>query len=204
MSSLLGALRSAPSAVGEITLYRLFDVGYEIDLGRASERLAGSGPERARPTRGEAQAIQIANPPVNVRLGLEPVEVDGALQPAELSARLFDFGVVSLRATFSMEEPRPWGEWAATGARIGTQDAADRPENRPTQPLTPALAASQRARSSDSAHTTAAATIAYGCCRNVEGRKCWRYSANAGSVLAGLKWCANANGRPSIPATWAL
>src|SRR4051812_42447101 len=27
------------------------------------------------------------------------------------------------------------------GARIGTQDAADRPENRPTQPLTPALAA---------------------------------------------------------------
>jgi hypothetical protein len=122
MSSLLGALRSAPSAVGEITLYRLFDVGYEIDLGRASERLAGSGPQRARPARGEAQAIQIANPPVNVRLGLEPVEVDGAQQPAELSARLFDFGVVSLRATFSMEEPRPWGEWAATGARIGTQD----------------------------------------------------------------------------------
>lgn len=122
MSSLLGVERSAPSAVGDITLYRLFDVGYEIDLARASELLAGSGPERARPSRGEAHAIQIANPPVTVRLGPEPVEVDGATKPAELSARLFDFGVVSLRATFSMSSPRPWGEWAAAGARIAAQD----------------------------------------------------------------------------------
>src|SRR5438034_9751813 len=51
-----------PRVHGEAIVYRLFDVGYAIALDRASDLLASSGPERRRPSRGEAQTIQIPNP----------------------------------------------------------------------------------------------------------------------------------------------
>jgi hypothetical protein len=88
----------APWARGDLTFYRLYDVAYEIDLGGASRALAANAPERPRPVRGEAQAIQIPNPPVTVRLGNESIVVAGAGQSVEFSARIFDFGeVVSVR-----------------------------------------------------------------------------------------------------------
>lgn len=115
-----------PCASGDITLYRLYDVGYEIDLERAFDLLTANAPERARPARGEAQAIQIANPPVTVRLGIEEVSIGGVSRPVELSARLFDFGVLSVRATISMETPRTWADWTATGATVAAEDWAPR------------------------------------------------------------------------------
>ena len=70
---------------GAVVVYRLFDVGYAIDLGRALELLASSAPERVRPLRGEAQALQIRNPPVTVLLGTEALLVGGRPQTVELS-----------------------------------------------------------------------------------------------------------------------
>ncbi|HEV2104331.1 MAG TPA: hypothetical protein VGU27_01285 [Candidatus Eisenbacteria bacterium] len=104
---------------GEAVVYRLYDVGYEIRLDQAFERLAASGPERPRPVRGEAQAIQIPNPPVTVRLGAESVTIAGQPVAAEMSARLFDFGVVSLRARVATPPDAPWREFAAFGAAVG-------------------------------------------------------------------------------------
>ena len=49
--------------------YRLLDMGYSISLDTALNLLASSAPERVRPVRGEAAALQIANPPVSVILG---------------------------------------------------------------------------------------------------------------------------------------
>jgi hypothetical protein len=89
---------------GHVVVYRLFDLGYEIDLDRVFTLLGDSAPERARPVRGEAQAIQIPNPPVTASLGTSAVTVAGETCVAELSARIFDFGVVSLRAR--VEPPR--------------------------------------------------------------------------------------------------
>ena len=103
-------------ATGEAILYRLFEVGYEIHLGTVTELLAPLAPQRAGPGRGEAQAIQIANPPVTVRLGAERVEVGGAPYEAELSARIFDFGVVSLRLAI----PGPADSWS-TFVAFGNQ-----------------------------------------------------------------------------------
>jgi hypothetical protein len=111
---------SAPWASGELTFYRLYDVGYEIDLARAFHGLASSSPERPRPVRGEAQAIQIPNPPVTVRLGSEPVPVGGDLETIDLSARIFDFGVVSMRGHVSWDSPHSWEKWARLGAQVGT------------------------------------------------------------------------------------
>src|SRR5687767_5363614 len=78
---------------GSAIVYRLHDVGYAIDLERASGLLAPSDPVRARPARGEAEAIQIKNPPVSVTLGDAPVMIGGEVRAVRISARVFDFGV---------------------------------------------------------------------------------------------------------------
>ena len=77
--------------------YRLYDIGYEIDLDRASALVAPHASTRERPARSEAQALQIVNPPLSISLGNEMLSVNGAELRAELSARLFDFGTCSLQ-----------------------------------------------------------------------------------------------------------
>ena len=99
---------------GAVIVYRLYDVGYEIHLDRALDLLASSAPERVRPVRGEAQAIQIPNPPITVIIGSEVVVAADRHVDAEVSARIFDFGVVSLRLRVA-PPPLPWAEWARLG-----------------------------------------------------------------------------------------
>ena len=108
---------------GSAVVYRLFDIGYEIALDRALDLLAGSAPERVRPVRGEAQALQISNPPVTVILGHERVTVGGVERPVEISARVFDFGVVSLRARVELPLAMPWAEFSALGLALETAPA---------------------------------------------------------------------------------
>jgi len=109
-----------PLVQGEAIVYRLFDVGYEIDLDRAFDLLGGSAPERARPVRGEAHAIQIPNPPVTVRLGVEKLAIGGEDRDVELSARVFDFGVVSIRARAAARPDLPWDQYVSFGLGVSS------------------------------------------------------------------------------------
>jgi hypothetical protein len=113
-----------------LVVYRLYDVGYAVQLDRALDLLASSAPERVRPVRGEAQAIQIANPPITVILGQESVVLDGAAAPgayaAEVSARVFDFGALSLRLRLAAPDGTTWRDYTRLGnavERSGTLDA---------------------------------------------------------------------------------
>jgi hypothetical protein len=74
-----------------------------------------------RPVRGEAQAIQIANPPITVILGHESILVGGRRHDAEVSARIFDFGVVSLRIRLAPAGRLPWAEWSAFGTAVDVE-----------------------------------------------------------------------------------
>lgn len=105
---------------GTAIVYRLYDVGYEIRLDQALALLAASAPARVRPVRGEAQALQIANPPLTVILGHERVALDGVGAPcdAELSARIFDFGVVSLRLRIDAPDDVPWDDFVRFGNAV--------------------------------------------------------------------------------------
>jgi hypothetical protein len=103
---------------GEAIVYRLYDVGFEIDLRRAADLLASSAPARVRPVRGEAQAIQIPNPPVTVALGMELVPVPGAAGEAEVSARIFDFGGVSMRVAIPAARGLAWSDFSAFGNAV--------------------------------------------------------------------------------------
>jgi hypothetical protein len=107
---------------GDAVVYRLFDVGYEISLDRVLELLATQAPARVRPVRGEAQALQIPNPPITVILGTEAVVLGGERLPVEVSARIFDFGVISLRARVPAPVHSSWLGFVDFGERL---DAAD-------------------------------------------------------------------------------
>lgn len=98
--------------------YRLLDVGYSISLDRALDLLATSAPERVRPVRGEAAALQIANPPVAVILGGERVTIAGSAFDAEVSARIFDFGVVSLSVRVQAPRDLSWDAFATFGSAL--------------------------------------------------------------------------------------
>lgn len=110
--------RAGLRVTGSAVVYRLFDVGYEIDLARAYERLAPQAPERARPVRVEGQAIRIQNPPLTVGLGAERVALDGIEVEAEISARVFDFGVASIRIRLPSPPNARWAEYAAFASRV--------------------------------------------------------------------------------------
>jgi hypothetical protein len=103
---------------GAATIYRIFDVGYEVSLDTAATLLAANMPARVRPERGEAQAIHIANPPITVALGSESLSIAGVTHRAEISARIFDFGVVSLRILIATPGELSWDEFTVFGNRL--------------------------------------------------------------------------------------
>jgi hypothetical protein len=110
--------RQVARVCGAALVYRLYDVGYEIHLDRALDLLASSAPERVRPLRGEAQALQISNPPVTVMLGAEHLMLGGRRHDVEMSARIFDFGVISLRLRVAVPEEMSWDAFTAFGNAI--------------------------------------------------------------------------------------
>ena len=107
-----------PRVNGRAVVYRLFDIAYEVHLDRALDLLASSAPERVRPVRGEMQAIQIANPPVTVILGAERLTIGGHPVDAEVSARLFDFGVLSVRVQVVAPRDATWDEFTRFGNAV--------------------------------------------------------------------------------------
>jgi hypothetical protein len=96
---------------GAALVYRLYDIGYAIELDRIDALFAAEPSERTRPARVEAQALQIANPPVALALGGREVRVDGTVVVGQLTARLFDFGVCSLQLEIATPGELPWDDF---------------------------------------------------------------------------------------------
>jgi hypothetical protein len=103
---------------GWVTVYRLHDIGNAIDLTTASAALQPVAAARARPARGEAQAIQIANPPLSVHLGAQQFLIDDASYELAFSARVFDFGVCALQARLAVRSGLSWNAFGALGPRL--------------------------------------------------------------------------------------
>ena len=112
--------RVEPAVTFEAILYKQYDVGYEIHLDRAFDLLASSAPERRKPVRGEAHAIQIPNPPVVVQLGTERIDIGGSQRDVEVSVCLYDFGVISLRARVTHPAWIPWDGFEAFSSAIAS------------------------------------------------------------------------------------
>jgi hypothetical protein len=95
-------------SAGRATLYRLYDLGYEIDLVRAAELVAPDAVGQRRPRRGEAAAIVTPRPPLTVELLAEPA----------VTAAIFDFGVVSMRLQLAPEREGSWADFVRFAATV--------------------------------------------------------------------------------------
>jgi hypothetical protein len=82
-------------AEGTIRVYRLFDVADAIDLPRAEALLAAPA-SRLKLGGSRSSAVEIPRPPLHVVLGRRELPLAAAPRPAEASAHLIDYGVVSV------------------------------------------------------------------------------------------------------------
>ena len=103
---------------GRATAYRLFDVGYEIDLERVGALLVAEARGRILPARAEARAFAIRQPPLSAVLGDRSFAVGSSVHAAGLSVHVFDFGVVSLRLTVAAPAVSTWDDFVAFGTAL--------------------------------------------------------------------------------------
>jgi hypothetical protein len=109
---------------GAIVTYRLYDVGYALDLEHAARLMEARTTGRSRPTRGEAKALVIAQPPLTLALGPVRLPGDGAVPGAEMTACCYDFGVVSLRLRVALPDGASWPELVALTRSLERADLA--------------------------------------------------------------------------------
>jgi hypothetical protein len=109
--------------VGSILAYRLFDVAYAIDLAKAEDiwaRTVRTGSSRGRLTSTPPKAIAFGVPPVALDMGTLALPLpDGPLQ-ATVTARLYDFGVISIALRVAVTDL----SWAAFSQRLNAIDRA--------------------------------------------------------------------------------
>ena len=106
---------------GYILAYRLFDVAYEIDLAKAEDvwaRTVRTGSTRGRLTTTPPKAVAFGVPPLALSLGTITLALpDGPLQ-AIVTARLYEFGVVSVAIRVAVVDL----SWDAFSQRLNAVD----------------------------------------------------------------------------------
>ena len=113
---------------GYVVVMRLLEVAFEIDLARAEALWAAHAAGRAARARlsGTApKAMAFGVPPLAVVLEPLALELDGVAREAGVTARLFDFGVVSL----AVRVPADGLDWAGFVALVNATDAAIGPRS---------------------------------------------------------------------------
>lgn len=101
-------------AAGYILAYRLFDVAYAIDLAKAEEtwaRTVRTGSSRGRLTTTPPKAIAFGEPPVTLALGTVVLPLPDGPAEAAVTARLYDFGVVSIALRLAVTD-LSWRDFA--------------------------------------------------------------------------------------------
>lgn len=98
---------------GTLLCYRFFDVGDEIALAEVETLLRESaGWRRFRFTREGSEALDLAAPPLDVELGQATLVLPKVNRTIEAmaSARIYDYGAVSIRFEIPIEEDTPLQE----------------------------------------------------------------------------------------------
>ena len=107
---------------GGITALRLFDIANAIDLARAETLWAAQAREgaRARLTGTPPKAVSFGEPPLGLVLPPAALMLDGRAVDAQVTARLYEFGVVTLAVRVAVEGVG----WDAFSALVNAVDGA--------------------------------------------------------------------------------
>lgn len=89
---------------GRILVYRVFDIGEEVDLEKVEKILTEGAPSRSKFTlkKSDRQAVIVSIDPLSVNLGSYKFNSGGFDFSAEISAKLWEFGTLSLTFDFSI------------------------------------------------------------------------------------------------------
>ncbi len=92
-----------------IFAYRLYDVAAEVDLKRAEDLLRGEA-FRLKLARQDARYLEIPNPPLSFSLGTRTLALHTGPVQVEVTARLFDFGALSVLLEIPVRPAVPFEE----------------------------------------------------------------------------------------------
>ncbi|HOI43478.1 MAG TPA: hypothetical protein PK523_11085 [Elusimicrobiales bacterium] len=110
---------------GSILVHRVYDVAGEIDLAAAEKLLsAGTASSRFSLRTDTRRAIIIKEAPLQVPLGRETLAVNGGLE-AEMNAKLWDYGVISVTLELPMPAGIRWEELVALADALEESDEPD-------------------------------------------------------------------------------
>jgi hypothetical protein len=101
---------------GELTALRLFDIAYTIDLAQAESLWGarqGSKVRRSQLTSTPPKAVTFGVAPLLFSLGSTELSLCGREVTAEISVRLYDFGVAALSARIAVAD-LTWDEYVAS------------------------------------------------------------------------------------------
>jgi hypothetical protein len=101
--------RTRHIADGVVHVYRLFDVGQEVDLARVEELLAAPRSRVALESEQGTTAFEIPRPPVRVTLGSRTLRLRSGTREATAVAQVFDYGAVSILYKLPIQPGTPLG-----------------------------------------------------------------------------------------------
>ncbi|MCC6502705.1 MAG: hypothetical protein IT362_06190 [Deltaproteobacteria bacterium] len=111
---------------GRILIYRLFDVGLEIDLAKVEERIK-AGSRRLKLSRyAYTRALEFANPPVVLELSPFSSGCFGPETKVSVIAKAFDFGVLSIAFDIIIPPSTPMSELERVLRRLDSDETIDR------------------------------------------------------------------------------
>jgi hypothetical protein len=113
--------------VGHVVALRLFDVAYAIDLGRAEalwSRHAAGRATRTRLTVTPPKAMAFGVPPLTIALEPVMLAIDGSELQATVTARLYDFGAMTIALRVAAAD-LAWPDFVARVNAVERSLAAD-------------------------------------------------------------------------------
>lgn len=94
-------------ADGDVLVYRLFDVADAIDLSEAEQLVTAPASRLQLSSAGSSTAIELPRPPLALTLGQRTIPLRGGPRDVVASARVFDYGVVSITYRLGIESGTP-------------------------------------------------------------------------------------------------
>ncbi len=104
---------------GSVLIYRVFDIAEEVNLQRVEEvlRSGGSG-ARLRFTLSPKQVVIMRNAPVTLSMGETEISLHGITHRAEVFAKIWDYGVLSILFQIPLEAGTDWDALVDLASKI--------------------------------------------------------------------------------------
>ncbi len=102
---------------GSILTYRVFDIAEEVDLGEVERILKQtSGGTRLSISRSPRNALVMRNAPVQLSLGEATIRLKDQTVTAEVSAKIYDYGALSIVFQIALQPGTKWSQLIPLGA----------------------------------------------------------------------------------------